>query len=160
MRLIMSALRVCVPSAPYSFWGSKKFLFLVIWSRGLHFRRESKVNSRSSGRCVLCRWVLSQQREMRISWRLCNSSENHFCWWNVWSLVVSSQSSFYLTRARKDDKNRQNTFFSLPKMMALLPDKQRFIMAPSRSNYPAILVTRNKKRLKRVQIWKKNVSIS
>ena len=29
----------------------------------------------------------------------------------MWSLVVCSQSSFHVTRARKDDKNRQNTLF-------------------------------------------------
>ena len=35
--------------------------------------------------------------------------------WKMWSLVVCSQSSFYVTRARKDDKNRQNMFFLLEK---------------------------------------------
>ena len=29
----------------------------------------------------------------------------------MWSLVVCSQSSFYVTGALKDDKNRQNTLF-------------------------------------------------
>ena len=47
----------------------------------------------------------------RIYWRLCNNSEIHLWLWKVWSLVVSSQSSFYVTRARKDDTNRQNTLF-------------------------------------------------
>ena len=42
---------------------------------------------------------------------LCNNSEIHLWLWKVWSLVVCSQSSFHVTRARKDDKNRQNTFF-------------------------------------------------
>ena len=55
--------------------------------------------------------VLSQQREMRISWRTCNNSEIHLWLWKVWSWVVCSQSSFYVTRTRKDDKNRQNTLF-------------------------------------------------
>ena len=62
-------------------------------------------------RCLLSWQVLFQQREMRIFWWLCNNSEIHSCLWKVWSLVVCSQSSFYVTRARKDDKNRQNTFF-------------------------------------------------
>ena len=55
--------------------------------------------------------VLFQQREMQISWWLCNNSEIHLCLWKLWSMVFCSQSSFYVTRARKDDKNRQNTFF-------------------------------------------------
>ena len=46
-----------------------------------------------------------------IYWWLCNNSEIHLCLWRVWSLVVCSQRSFYVMRARKDDKNRQNTFF-------------------------------------------------
>ena len=41
----------------------------------------------------------------------CNNSEIHLWLWNVWSLVVCSQSSFQATGARKDDKNRQNTVF-------------------------------------------------
>ena len=56
-----------------------------------------------------------QQREMRISWRLCNNPEIHLWLWKIWSLVVCSQSSFYVTRARKNDKNRQNTLFLLKK---------------------------------------------
>ena len=47
----------------------------------------------------------------RIFWQLCNNSETHLCLWKVWSFVVCSQTSFYVTGARKDDKNRQNTFF-------------------------------------------------
>ena len=46
-----------------------------------------------------------------ISWQLCNNSETHWHFWKVWSLVACSQSSFYATRTRKDDKNRQNTLF-------------------------------------------------
>ena len=40
-----------------------------------------------------------------------NNSEICFWLWKVWSLVVCSQISFYVTRARKDDTNRQNTLF-------------------------------------------------
>ena len=85
--------------------------FFVIWSRGLPFSRESIVNSRCFWRCILSWQVLSKQREMRIYWWLCNIFEIHLWLWKVWSLDVCSQSSFHVTRARKDDKNRQNTLF-------------------------------------------------
>ena len=143
-RSSISAMHVCVPAAQYSFWGSKKFRFLFNWSKGLQFWRECKFNSRCSWRCVLSRWVLFQQKEMRISWRLCNNSKIHLCLWKVWSLVVSSRGSFYVIRARKDDKNRQTRFFLLKKMF-LLPEKQLFIKVPSRNNFPPITVTRIKK---------------
>ena len=68
--------------------------------------------------------VLFEQREMRVSRWLCNNSEFHLCLWKVWSLVVCSQISFLVTRARKDDKNRQNTFFHCQKKMNLVPNKQ------------------------------------
>ena len=55
--------------------------------------------------------ILSQQRAMRIYWWFCNKSEIHLWLWKVWSLVVCSQSSFYVTKARKDDKNRQKKLF-------------------------------------------------
>ena len=110
-RLSMPATRICVPGAEYSFWRSNNFLFLVAWSRRLQFWRESKINSRCLWRRVLSRWVLSQQRKMQIYWWLCNNSEIHFCWWQLWSLVVCPQSSFHVTRERKDDKNSQNTLF-------------------------------------------------
>ena len=93
------------------FEGTNKLLFLVACSRNLHFWRDSKISSRCYWRCVLSWQVLFQQREMRISWRLGNNSEIHLWLWKVWSLVVFSQSSFYVTGARKDDKNRQNTLF-------------------------------------------------
>ena len=48
---------------------------------------------------------LFQQREMRISWRLCNNSDIHLWLWKVKSLVVCSQSSFHVTGEREDDKN-------------------------------------------------------
>ena len=109
-RLSMSAMWVCVPGAQYYFWRSKMFLFLVAWSRGLHFWREPKISSRCYWRCLLSWKVLFQQREMRIPWWLCNNSEIHLYLWKVWSLVVCSQKSFYVTRAGEDDKNRQSTF--------------------------------------------------
>ena len=102
---------VCASSAHYCFWRPNKLLFLVAWSRGLHFWRESKINSRGYWRCVLSRWVLPQQREVQIYWWLCNNFEIHLWLWQMWSLVVCSQSTFHVTRARKDDRNGQNTLF-------------------------------------------------
>ena len=61
---------------------------------------------------------------MRISWRLCNNSEIHLWLWKVWSLVVCSQSSFYITKARKDDEIRQNTLFLRYEKINLVPSKQ------------------------------------
>ena len=59
----MSAMRICVPVpvAEYYFWRADKFIFLIAWSRGLQFWRESKSKSRSHWRCVLSRWVLSNR---------------------------------------------------------------------------------------------------
>ena len=42
----------------------KRNPFFVVWSRGLHFLRESKINSRCYWRCVLSWQILPQQREM------------------------------------------------------------------------------------------------
>ena len=104
-------MRVRVSVAQFSFWISKKFLFLVAWPSGLHFWREPKISSRCYWRCLLSWQVLSQRREMRIYWWLCNNSEIHLWLWKSWGLVVCSQSSFHITRAPKDDKNRQNSLF-------------------------------------------------
>ena len=132
-RLSMPAMWVCVPGAQFSIWSSNKFLVLVTWSRVLHFWREPKINSRYYWRCQLSWQVLFQQREMRIYWRLCNNSAIHLCLWKVWSLVVCSQSSFYVTRARKDDTNRQNTLFLCQEKMNLVPNKQLLLIVPFQS---------------------------
>ena len=76
--------------------------------------------------------VLSQQREMRIYWWLCNNSEIHLWLWKVWGLVVCSQSSFHITRAREDDKQTKLAF-SLPKRMNLLPEEQLLLNVPIQS---------------------------
>ena len=89
--------------------------FFFWLGQGVYFWRESTINSRCYWRCVLSWQVLFQQREMRISWRLCNNSDVHLWLWNVRSLVVCSQSSFYVTVARKDDKKQAKHAFSLPK---------------------------------------------
>ena len=93
-RISMSAMRVCVPGAQYSFWRSNKLLLLIVWPGGLHFWRESKINSRCCWRCVLSWQVLFQQREIRFSWQLCNNSELLLWLWKIWSLVICSQISF------------------------------------------------------------------
>ena len=79
--------------------------------QGFTFLNECQNNLGCYWRCVLSWQVLSQQREMRIYWWLCNNSEVQLCLWKVWSLVVCSQSPFCVTRARKDNEDRQITFF-------------------------------------------------
>ena len=49
------------------------------------------------------------------------------------SFVVCSQSSFFVTRARRDDKNRQNSLFLCLKKMNLTPNKQLLVNAPLQS---------------------------
>ena len=54
----------------------------------------------------------------------------------MWSLVVCSQSSFYVTRALEDDTNRQNTLFLCLKKLDLEPNKQLSLNVPLQStNY-------------------------
>ena len=89
--------------------------FLSLGQGGLLFLREPKISSRCYWRCLLSWQVLFQQREMRIFWWLCNNSEIHLCLWKVWSLVVCSQRSFYVIRARKDEKTEKTRFSSLGK---------------------------------------------
>ena len=89
----------------------KQTPFFVDWSKNLHFWRETKISWRWHWRGLLSRQALFQQRAMCISWRLYNSSEIHLRLCKMWSLVLHSQSSFYVTTTRKDNKNRQNTFF-------------------------------------------------
>ena len=67
---------------------------------------------------------------MRIYWWLCNNSEIQLWLWRVWSLHVRSQSSLYVTRACKDDKNTKHAFSLLKKM---LHDKQFFNKVPFQS---------------------------
>ena len=81
--------------------------------KGFTFLKRTQISSRCYWRCLLSWRVLFQRREKRISWWLCNNSEIPLCLWKVWSLLVCSQKSFYVTRAREDNKNRPNTFFSL-----------------------------------------------
>ena len=80
-------------------------------AKGLHFWRESKINSRCYWRCLLSWQVLFQRRKMRISWQLCKNSKIHLWLWKVCSLVVCPQSSVFVTSARKNDENRQKILF-------------------------------------------------
>ena len=88
---------------------TKSFFFSL--ARGVYILKGVQINWRCYWRCVLSWQVVFQQREMRFSWWWCNNSEIHLCLWKLWSLFVCTQSSFYNTRARKADKNRQNMLF-------------------------------------------------
>ena len=85
--------------------------FFVAWLRCLHFRRDPKISSRCYWRCLLSWQRLFQQREMRISWWLCNNSRIHLCLWKVWILVICSQSSFMLQEHVKTTKSDKTRFF-------------------------------------------------
>ena len=76
----------------------------------------------------------------------------------MWILVVCSQIPFHVTRARKDDKNRQNTLLHCKKNMNLLHDKQLFNKSPSgnNNNSPPITVNQTKK-VKLIQTWDKRI---
>ena len=125
----MPAMRVCVSGAHCSFWRSKKFLFLVAWPRGSHFWREPKIISRYYRRCLLSWQVLSQQREMRIYWWLCNNSEIHLWLWKVWCLIVCPQTYFYNTRAHEDNKNGESTFFLAKKRWTWYSTSNYYLMS-------------------------------
>ena len=60
--------------------------------------------------CIVLASIVPTERYANLL-ALCNNSEIHLWLSKDWSLVVVSQSFFYVTRARKNDKNRQNTLF-------------------------------------------------
>ena len=76
---------------------------------------------------------LFQQTEMQICWRLCNNSEIHLWFRKVWSLVVSSQSSFYVKEHVKTTKKDKTRFF-FAKMMNLVHNKQLLLNVPFESS--------------------------
>ena len=132
-RLSMSAtMRVCVPGAQYSFWRSNEFFFLSFGPSILHLWKESKMNSRFYGRFVLSWQVLFQQREMRISWWLCNNSEiNYGCgklgaWLFVQKVTLMLQEHVKTTIT---DKIR----FVFDKKKNLVPSKQMLFNFPFQS---------------------------
>ena len=69
----MSAMRVRVPGVQYSFWRSNDFLFLLVWSRGLHFRKDSKVNSWCNWRCVL-----SNMKNLKVCLHFTNKTASFY----------------------------------------------------------------------------------
>ena len=89
----------------------KQITFSCRLVKDFTFLKEPKIISRCYCGCMLSWQVLFHRREMRIYCRLCSNSEIPFWLWKVWSLIVCSQGSFYVTRTRKDDKNKQNAFF-------------------------------------------------
>ena len=107
--------------------------FFSSFARGLHFWRKPKINSRWYWKCAWSWQLLFQQREKRVSWRLWNNSEIHLWLWKVWNLIVCSQSSFYVTGALKDNKNRQHTLFLCYKKMNLVSNKQLLLNVPFQS---------------------------
>ena len=50
-------------------------------------------------------YIVSTERNAN---QRCNKSETHLWLWKMWSLVACSQSTFCVTRAPKDHKNRQH----------------------------------------------------
>ena len=108
--------------------------FFCHLAKGLLFWIESIIKSRWYWRCVMSWQVFCQQREVGISWRLCNNSEIHLWLWKLCGLAGCSQSSFHVTRERKGDKKRQNTIFLYQGKMKLLPDKQLFNNVPFQSS--------------------------
>ena len=60
-----------------------------------------------------------------------NVDMNEALLWKTWSLVVFSKSSFYVARARKDEKISQNALFLLKKNFS--PGKQLFMNVPFQS---------------------------
>ena len=125
----MFAMRVCVSGAQYSFWWSNKFFFLVVGPGSLHFWRRSNINSRCFCRCVLSWEVLFQQREMRISWRLCNNSEIYLWLWKLRSLVVCSKSCFMLQQHVKTTKTDKTCFFFAKKRWPWYPTNNCHLMS-------------------------------
>ena len=100
---------VCqVRNIPFEDQTSSFFLSL---GQGVYKFEESPKSNQDVIGDVYCPGKYCSNREMRIAWWLCNNSEIHLWLWKVWSMVVCSQCSFYVTRTRKDDTNRQNTIF-------------------------------------------------
>ena len=102
------------------FKDQNKSFFLSFWSGGLHFWRESKVNSRWYWRGVLSCQVLFQQREMRNCWRLCLF---------VHKVLFTLQEHVNTT---KTDKKR---FFFATKRWIWYPTKLLVIVAFPSSKY-------------------------
>ena len=125
---------ICLPGAEYSFWRSNKFLFLVAWSRGLHFWKESKINSRCHWGCEVSRWVLSQQRKMQIYWWLFNNSEIDLWLWQFWAWLFGHKVPFTLQEHVKTTQTDKTRFFFAKKRWTWYPTNNCSLM--SHSNQP------------------------
>ena len=106
---------------------------LLSCGRGVHTFEESPKSIEDVIGDVYCSGKYSFNRGMRISWRLSNNSEIHLWLWKVWSLVVCSQSSFYVTRARKDNKTGKPCLIFAEKRN-LVPNKQLLLNVPLESS--------------------------
>ena len=83
-------------------------LFFLTCIQGVYVFRYSKTNASCCWRCFLTWQMLLQLRKIRISWCSCYFSEIHLWLWKIWSLAAFSQSLYYVTGARKDNKNNWN----------------------------------------------------
>ena len=77
----------------------KQIPFFVVWSRGLHFRRDSKINSRCYWRCVL-----SRQRNSRDGYVTTPRSIYGYGKCGAWLFVDKVHKE--LVNATKTDKTR------------------------------------------------------
>ena len=88
--------------------------FFLSPGQGVYIFEESPKTNQDVIGDVYCpgKYCLNRENcESFGGWWLCNNSEIHLWLWKIWSLVVCSQSSLYVTKAGKDDANRQNTLF-------------------------------------------------
>ena len=85
--------------------------FFLSFSQGVYIFQESPKPIQDVIRLVYCPGKYCPTERNANHLGLCNNYEVHLWLWKRWSLVNCSQSSFYITRARKDNKNRQNTLF-------------------------------------------------
>ena len=97
-----------VRNIPFECQTKSFFLFMVKWFTFL--KRVPNQFKMLLETCIVLASIVSTERNENLFW-LSNNSEIHLWLWKLWRVVVCSQSSFHVTRARKDDKNRQNTLF-------------------------------------------------
>ena len=77
----------------------------ILWKQLRHLK--SSQQEKLLVRCTVS--TKSARRELRVSGRSCSYSEIHLWLQKLWSVIASSQSTFYITGAGKDNKNRWNT---------------------------------------------------
>ena len=86
--------------------------FFLSLGQGVYIFEESPKSIHDVIGDVYCpgEFCLNREKCESIGGYVTNSEINLWLW-KLWSLVVCSQSSFYVTKTRKNDKNRQNTLF-------------------------------------------------